>query len=159
MSHRLVPAFALSVALASLPQVAWGAQGVETVDAAWKKAMLANDVEAIVKNYARDAVLWLPDMSEARGEAAIRSAYSGLLGANTVKDVKITDTRYRTSGKTSVGWGRYAITLEPKGGGKATTLAGRFSEVAEKRDGRWVYIVDHASAEPPPSPTVGGATK
>ena len=27
-------------------------------------------------------------------------------------------------------------------------MSGRFSEVAEKRNGRWVYVLDHASAEP-----------
>jgi hypothetical protein len=31
-------------------------------------------------------------------------------------------------------------------------MAGRYTDVQEKRNGRWVYVVDHASAEPEPAP-------
>jgi len=30
-------------------------------------------------------------------------------------------------------------------------MRGRFSEMLERRDGRWLYVVDHASAEAPPA--------
>ena len=150
--HPSIRALAAGLALTALPLATLAAGGAEGVDAAWKKAILANDVEAVIRNYADDAVLWLPDAGEARGKAAIRATYEGLMGANTVKEAKLKDVRYRTMGKTSVAWGHYELVLEPKAGGKPVTLAGRFSEVAEKRGGRWVYIVDHASAEPPPPP-------
>jgi len=35
--------------------------------------------------------------------------------------------------------------------GKVTTIKGRYTDVQEKRHGRWVYINDHASAEPAPA--------
>jgi hypothetical protein len=38
--------------------------------------------------------------------------------------------------------------MVPKAGGDPVTLHGRFTDVAAKRNGRWVYIVDHASEEP-----------
>ncbi|MCA1582638.1 MAG: hypothetical protein LC796_14850 [Acidobacteria bacterium] len=88
----------LFLVLASL----WLAAPV-TVDEAWAAAMKANDLDAVMRCYAPDAVAWLPD------------------------------------------------TLVPKASGKAVTMSGRFSEVAEKRNGRWVYVLDHASAEPAPS--------
>ena len=123
-------------------------RGAQAVDAAWAKAMKANNLDAVMKCYAPDAVAWLPGMREARGEQAIRSAYQGLLSANTVKDAALLDTKYKTTGTMSVGWGKYSITLVPKAGGNPVVMTGRYSEVAERRGGQWVYIVDHASAEP-----------
>ena len=123
-------------------------KGAQAIDAAWVKAMQANNLEAIMKCYAPDAVAWLPGMREARGEQAIRAAYQGLLSANTVKDAALTDTKYKTTGNMSVGWGKYSFTLVPKAGGNPVVMTGRYNEVAERRGGQWVYIVDHASAEP-----------
>jgi VCBS repeat-containing protein len=42
--------------------------------------------------------------------------------------------------------------MEPKAGGAPVTMKGRFAEVSVEKDGKWVYLVDHASAEPPPAP-------
>ena len=123
-------------------------RGAQAVDAAWMKAMKANNLDAIMKCYAPDAIVWLPGMREARGEQAIRAAYQDLLSANTVKDAALSDAKYKTAGNMSVGWGKYSITLVPKAGGNPVVMTGRFSEVAEHHSGRWVYIVDHASAEP-----------
>ena len=123
-------------------------RGAKALDAAWVKAMKANNLDAVVKCYAPDAVAWLPGMSEARGEQAIRAAYQGLLSANTVKDATLLDTQYKTTGNVSVGWGKYSMTLVPKAGGNPVVMTGRYNEVAERRGGQWVYIVDHASAEP-----------
>ena len=136
------------LALVGAPLSDGAEQGVAGVDAAWLKAMKANDVEGVLKCYASDAILWFPAAPVARGAKEIRAAYEGLLGANTVKDVAISDAKYRTSGKTSTGWGQFSMTLVPKAGGNPSTMTGRFTAVAERRDGRWVYIVDHASADP-----------
>jgi len=122
--------------------------GAQAVDSSWLKAMKANDLEAVLKTYAADAVVWLPGIKEARGEKEIRSAFEGLLSANTVKEVVLSDTGYRTMGKVSVGWGRFSLTLAPKAGGNPVVMTGRYTDIVERRGGRWVYIVDHASAEP-----------
>jgi uncharacterized protein (TIGR02246 family) len=122
--------------------------GAQAVDSSWLKAMKANDLEAVLKTYAADAVVWLPGIKEARGEKEIRSAFEGLLSANTVKEVVLSDTGYRTMGKVSVGWGRFSLTLAPKAGGSPVVMTGRYTDIVERRGGRWVYIVDHASAEP-----------
>ena len=110
--------------------------------------MKANDLNAVMKCYASDAVGWFPGMREARGEQAIRAAYQDILSKNTVKDAAVSDAKYKTMGTMSVGWGKYSITLVPKAGGNLTVMTGRYNEVAERRAGKWVYIVDHASAEP-----------
>jgi uncharacterized protein (TIGR02246 family) len=150
-------AAALSLVLASsLPLLGSAAEeGAQALDALWVKAMKSNDVDAVVKTYAPDAVAWLPGASEARGEKAIRAVFEGIMSANTVQDVVLSETEYRTMGNTSVGWGRFKLTLVPKAGGEPSVTLGRYIDVAEKRGDQWVYISDHASAEPPAAVTSG----
>jgi ketosteroid isomerase-like protein len=134
--------FACAVALAE--------EGAKSVDARWLKAVKANDVDALVECYAPDAVMWLPDAPEARGAKGIRDAYAGLLGANTVVDATITNAVYQTSGDVSTAWGNFTLTLKPKKGGDAVLMKGRFVQVSKKSGGKWHYVADLASAEPPP---------
>ena len=127
--------------------------GAQAVDKAWRKAITANDLEAIMAVYAADAVMWLPDAPEAKGREAIRKSYAALLAANTVTGATLTNTHYETSGDLSVGWGDFTLSLSPKAGGDPMTMSGRFSVIARNENGTWVYVVDHASAHPaPPKP-------
>jgi len=125
-----------------------GEGGPKDVDEAWTKAMRANDVEAVVACYAPDAIGWFPGENQAKGTDEIRAVYKRLLGENTVTEVELTDTHYETHGERGIGWGRFKMTLTPKAGGAPTVMAGRFTEVTKPMDGRWVYAVDHASADP-----------
>ncbi|MDQ2870828.1 MAG: SgcJ/EcaC family oxidoreductase [Acidobacteriota bacterium] len=137
--------------IAQTPRPAAGKDAARALDEAWAAAMKANDPEAVMRCYAADAVAWLPDSPEARGEAAIREAYRALFAANRIEDVKFSDARYETAGDRSLAWGKFQLTLVPKASGTPVTMSGRFSEMAEKRNGRWVYVLDHASAEPAPA--------
>jgi len=153
LSSRFALGIGLGLSLLAATAVA-ADRGVEAVDLAWKKAFVANDLEAVLACYAPDAVAWLPDTPEAKGATAIRESFKAFLGANTIRDFTMSDAHYEVHGDRAVGWGRFVLTLVPKAGdaaAKPVSLAGRFSEVAVKRDGRWVYLVDHASIEPPPS--------
>jgi len=140
--------FAAGIGLAS-SAVAQDA-GAKVVDAAWVKAMKANDMEAVLACYAPDAVMWLAEAPEARGTAAIRSIYAGYFAAYTVSDVALVSPTYEASGDLSAGWGSYVLTLAPKKGGDPVVLKGRFTDVSKKVGGKWVYVADHASATPPP---------
>jgi ketosteroid isomerase-like protein len=126
--------------------------GAASLDARWVKAMKANDLEGVLACYAPDALLWLPDMPEARGAKAIRDAYSGFLGTMTVKDVSLVNTHYDDRGELSAGWGNFSMTVQPKSGGAAVVMKGRFIDVAKRVGGKWVYVADHASSEPAPAP-------
>ena len=144
---------ALLFSFMSLATAAAAPAGAQAVDEAWRKAITANDLNAIIGLYAEDAVMWLPDAPEAKGREAIRKSYAGLLEANTVTAASLANTHYQTSGNLSVGWGNFTLTLSPKAGGNPVTLSGRFSVIARKEGGTWVYVVDHASAHPaPPTP-------
>jgi uncharacterized protein (TIGR02246 family) len=144
---RFALALLLMTALASTAHAA-DAKGAAQVEDAWRTAMLANDVDAIVKLYASDATLWLGGSPRFDGADAIRATYTAWLGANTIKDVTFANRKSQTAGDISVGWGEYTVTVVPKAGGDAVTHRGRFTDVAAKRNGKWLYIVDHASDEP-----------
>ena len=120
------------------------------VDAAWIKAMKANDVDAVMKCYAPDAIAALPGAPLARGAKAIRATYEGLLSANTVTDVSISEAGHRQTRNVATGWGTFSMTLTPKAGGSPAMMTGRYTVVVERRGGKWVYVVDHASPEPAP---------
>lgn len=141
---------ALLFTASSLATATAAPDGAQIVDEAWRKAMTANNLDAIMAVYAEDAVMWLPDAPEAKGREAIRKSYAELLAGNTVTGASFANARYQTSGDLSIGWGDFTLTLAPKGGGSPVTLNGRFSVMAKKERGTWVYVVDHASAHPKP---------
>ena len=100
--------------------------------------------------------MWLPGTPEAKGEKAIRAAYAGLLAANTVVDASLSNVVYNEGGRDSAGeiataWGNFTLVLKPKAGGANVVMKGRFLTACRPQGGRWRYVADHASAEPPPA--------
>jgi uncharacterized protein (TIGR02246 family) len=152
-----LPSFILAALFAVLPsfKASAASAGAEAVDEAWSKAITANDLNSIMAVYSKDAVMWLPGAPEAKGREAIRKSYEEFLAANTVKRASFANTHYETMGNHSVGWGEFTLVLSPKKGGDPITLTGRFTVVAKKENGKWVYVVDHASS--PPAPAKPGA--
>ena len=65
--------FAALVLLASALAVHAADAPTKEVDAAWMAAMKANDVDAVMKCYAPDAIAALPGAPLARGDKAIRA--------------------------------------------------------------------------------------
>jgi len=126
-------------------------KGVPAVDAAWMKATKAGDVDAATKCYAADAVAWFPGGPMAKGTQQIHDAYKDWFSSTVIQDVKMTQLGVKTVGDESVGWGTYTVTSAPNAGGASTTQSGRYTEVAKKIDGNWVYVVDHASDDPAPA--------
>jgi len=143
---------ALVLSVFGFTAVALAADGAEALDQAWLKGMKAGDANAVAACYADDAVLWLPGAPEARGAKAIHDEYAGLLSANTVTEVSLTDGHYETYKDMSYGWGHFTMTLTPKAGGAPTIMGGRYVDVARKIGGKWRYVADHASTNPPPAP-------
>lgn len=151
MRHPLLAGLCILTALLSTPVFAANS-GAQALDNAFVKGVKAGDIEAVVALYAPDAMLYPPGEMAAKGRDAIRAVWGGFLSANTVTECRLYETGYRTSGETSIGWGRFSMTFQPKAGGSPATLEGRFSDVAVRKAGKWLYILDHASAPLPPPP-------
>ena len=127
-----------------------GKSGIAVVDAAWIKAMLAGDATAATRCYSSNAVLWLTGAPIATGAKAIKSEYEGYFSAYTVKAVELKELGAKSVGANSVGWGTFQITAIPKAGGNPVIESGRYTEIAQRLNGKWVYTVDHASDDPVP---------
>ena len=151
MKRPLLAGLCVLTALFSTPLIA-ADTGTQALDNAFVKGIKAGDIEAVVALYAADATLYPPGEMVAKGRDAIRAVWGGFLSANTVTECKLFETGYKTSGDTAFGWGRFSMTFQPKAGGAPATLEGRFSDVAVKKAGKWLYILDHASAPLPPPP-------
>jgi uncharacterized protein (TIGR02246 family) len=134
----------------SLPGRAAGS-GAEQADACWNKAFVAGDADAVTRCYAPDAVLWVPGAPMARGSKAIHDSYARFFAANTVKGVALKPMGSHNMGGAAAGWGTYSLTYAPKKGGAAITETGRYTEVVKRIGGKWLYTVDHASADPAPA--------
>lgn len=129
-------------------------KGIGEAGKAFVIAFKANDLEAIVSLYAPDAELFPPDSMEAVGKDAIRASYAGLLNAFTIQDITIIEAHHETKDDLSFSWGRYSVDFVPKAGGESVHMEGRFSDVSKRIDGKWLYIVDHASVPfTPPTQT------
>jgi uncharacterized protein (TIGR02246 family) len=139
---------AAAIGLAALSTAASAADA--TAGDCWTKAFVAGDADAVALCYAPDAVMWLPGGPMASGRDAIREGYKGFFGGNTIKSAVLTPMGGSTAGDTAVAWGTYTIVMVSKDSGAEVTEVGRYTDVQKKIDGRWQYIVDHASDDPAP---------
>jgi uncharacterized protein (TIGR02246 family) len=114
-------------------------------------AMKAADADAVSMCYAEDGIIWFPGGPMAKGRTAIRDGFAHFLASNIIKDVQLDDIGQETMGDTRVAWGTYAITMEDKVSHAVSIERGRYTEVQKLIDGRWLYIVDHPSDDPPPA--------
>lgn len=116
----------------------------------WHAAFVASDADAVAQCYAPDAIMWFPGGPMAKGRDAIREGYKGFFGASTIKSAELTEMGSTVNGDDAVAWGTYVIVMVSKDTGAEVTEVGRYTDVQRKIDGRWQYVVDHASDDPPP---------
>ena len=128
--------------------------GMNEAGNAFTKAFQANDLEGVMALYGDDAELFPPDAMEAVGKDAIRADYKGLMDRFTIQNFKVIEAHHENNGNISFGWGRFTMDMVPKTGGDPVHMEGRFSDVSRKVNGKWQYVVDHASVPfaPPPAP-------
>lgn len=151
---RVLKLMTMAGALALASSSALAAE--ESASDCWLKAFQATDANAVAECYAPDAVMWIPGGPMLQGRDAIREGYAGFLSTVTIKSAELTPIASRKVGDDTVNWGTFKIVMVNKADGKEVTEVGRFTDVTRKIDGRWLYVVDHASDDPPaeasPSP-------
>lgn len=127
--------------------------GAKAVDASFLKAFNAGDVDGLAATYwkSSDVVSMPPDAMILRGWDAIHEGFKKMMATMSGAKLEMTESHYSVSGDVVLTWGLWRLTMAGQDG-KPMTMEGRYSDVKAKRDGKWVYIVDHASAplSPPP---------
>ena len=121
----------------------------ESSQACWQPAFEAGDADAVAQCYAPDAVMWLPGAPMMKGRDAIRAGYADFFAASTIKSVKLNELGKVSQGNEASSWGTFTVVAVSKTDGKETTEVGRYTDVSRRIDGRWQYLVDHASDDPP----------
>lgn len=136
--------------------LAWGVSGPavsaepgESAGDCFAAAFKAQDAEGVAACYAEDAVLWFPGGPMAKGRAAIRDGFAGYFQDVTIKDIAMTSLGEQAVGDARASWGTYAITSVNRQTGAETVGHGRYTDVSKLIDGRWLYVVDHPSDDPP----------
>lgn len=99
-----------------------------------------------------DAVLFPPDAVEARGIEAIRQANARSLAAMGGAKIELTESHQMVAGDMVIGYGKWRLTMTGPDGAPVEII-GRHTDVKAERDGKWVYLVDHASVPLAPPQT------
>lgn len=149
----LMPTIAIAVLAGCTPQTQAPAQdtaamvaSANELDQRFVEALNSGDVEAIAACYwnSPEAVTFPPDMMEARGQEAIRSGFQQMFTTMPGARIELTETHQIPAGDMVMGWGLWRLTMNGPDG-KPMEVSGRFTDVKAERDGKWVYLVDHAS--------------
>ena len=153
--RTIVASWLLIAALdGTAPALADATADGRAVSEAFEKAVAAGDLQAVLALYRDDAsVIWPGQGEEGKGKAAIEKLARAFLA-----DMK--GARLVLKSQTSIPAGEgYIVNLGhweqsfTSPAGKPTTVDVRTSEVLVKTDGKWLYLVDHASVGmAPPKP-------
>jgi len=125
----------------------------KAVDQQFTSAFNSGDIDGLMATYSRgaDVVLFPPGELELRGWESIRKGMSQLLASMPGTQIELIDPQYRAAGDVVIGWGTWR-TITPSPDGRSIETVGRYTDVKTEHDGKWVYILDHASIPLPPAP-------
>jgi len=150
---------ALTVACSSTPPDTReaDAKAVRDRDVAWSNDMASRDIDKIVRYYAPNAALLVPNVPAIVGKDAIRSALKPL-----VDDPNFSLTFQPTTVEASKGGdfvytqGTYSQTnTDPKNSKKTVSDKGKYVEVWRKQaDGNWLAVEDMINSDLPFTPPV-----
>jgi ketosteroid isomerase-like protein len=123
------------------------------VDANFTAAYNKGDVDGVMSNYwhSPDLVVYSPVALQARGWDDVKKGMAqGLAGAPGAQ-IKLTESHYEVHGDVVFCWGTWRMSLGSKDG-IPFVVEGRYSDIKAERDGKWVFIFDHASIPWPLAP-------
>jgi len=149
-SVTVVLAFAGACAPAAPPPPDTAAMlaAATALDEQFEAAYNAYDAEAVSALYwnSPDAVSFPPDVMVAKGIDAIRAGMGEGMAAMQAAAAKleITEAHHLVVGDAVASWGMWKMTMTGPDGAPME-ITGRFSDLKAERDGKWVYLMDHAS--------------
>ncbi len=80
----------------------------------------------------------------------MKAGWASLLSTPGIK-LEFMNASNEPLGDVVAGEGNFKLTI-PNGTGEAAEVVGRYTDLKAMRDGKWVYVLDHASVPLPPSP-------
>lgn len=133
------------LALASSPLFAGNAasspeSALRAGTVAWMEAYNAGDVDKIVAMYADDAVVMPPDAPAATSTAALRAFLAKDIAATKAAGLRLRDGSSDVGTSGDLGW--HAGTFAVVDAAGKTVGTGKYLEVWQQRNGKWMIVRD-----------------
>lgn len=98
-----------------------------------------------------DLVSFPPDQPVERGYESVAKGMREFIESMPGVKIEMADPTYLIAGEYVVTLGTFKMTVRTPEGG-TQVMNGRYTDVKTEKDGKWVYVHDHASVPlPPPS--------
>jgi ketosteroid isomerase-like protein len=125
----------------------------DAVDQQFLAAFNKGDVDAIMATYWQSPTLVSIGLGGMglQGWDSTKASWAELFGAMPGAQLEFTTHQNEAFGDVAIGSGTWRLTT-PVAGGDTQVMQGRYSDVKAFRDGKWVYVMDHASVPLPPAP-------
>jgi len=126
-------------------------QAIRAADAAWLKAVQANDLDHVVSFYADDASVFPIAEPIATGKTAIRENWAHMLGIPGLHLVwQITKVEVSRSGDLAYVQSTYQASFDNPQGGKPAIERGKAVTVWKKQGEAWKAVADVSNTDSPP---------
>ena len=79
------------------------------------------------------------------GPAGVQNSWVEFFEHFEVVDIKLHNSHREIREDLAAAWGQFVMHAIPTGATEAIEMKGRYMDVSLNRDGRWLYIADHAS--------------
>lgn len=124
----------------------------DALDKRFLEAFNAGDVEALAATYwnSPNLVSFGPDGMGTKGWEATKAGSVEMLKAMPGAKLEFITVQNDVHGDMVLGWGTWKMTIPTPAGPQV--MEGRFSDAKALKDGKWVYLMDHASVPLPPAP-------
>jgi len=126
-------------------------EAAKALDQRFISAYNSRDVDKLMDCYWNNPALvnFSPGSMEKKGWEAVKADFTNFFNSVEGLKAEILEANYMVAGDVVIGWGKWRMTLSAENGEKVEIL-GRYTDVKAERDGKWVYILDHASVPLPP---------
>ena len=124
----------------------------EALDQRFLDAFNKGDADALAATYWNSSrlVSFAPDGMGTTGWEASRAGAVEMFKAMTGAKLENLTHHNDVHGDAVLGWGTFRMTVPTPGGPQV--IEGRYTDVKMMHDGKWVYVMDHASVPLPPAP-------
>ncbi len=124
----------------------------DALDRQFLDAFNKGDTDAIMATYwnSPNLVSYGPDGMGTKGWDAAKAGSAEMFKAMPGAKLEFIKVQNDVHGDLVLGWGTWKMTMPTPGGPQV--MEGRYSDVKGMRDGKMVFIMDHASVPLPPAP-------
>ena len=122
---------------------------IDASGAAWESAALAGDAAALTALYTDDAILMPPNAPKSVGGAAIQTGFTEMLAVAPFTAIDIVTEGVEVSASGDMAWAHGTYTSTNTVAGVPYEDTGKWANVSENRDGKWLMVVDIWNSDTP----------